>query len=131
MFASKEDASVMKIDDGGELGGRERSATRSNDGDENLWHEKLHERRVHHQSGKKRKRDPSPVTRASMAAMAEIEVAALVAELGGVEVCTCESNRDGQELLHSLIKASEEEGEAKGDVAAGDLAIDGRRVVRV
>jgi hypothetical protein len=63
--------------------------------------------------------------------MAEIEVAALVAELGGVEVCTCESNRDGQELLHSLIKASEEEGEAKGDVAAGDLAIDGRRVVRV
>jgi hypothetical protein len=58
MFASKEDASVMKIDDGGELGGRERSATRSNDGDENLWHEKLHERRVHHQSGKKKKERP-------------------------------------------------------------------------
>jgi hypothetical protein len=56
MFASEEDASVMKIDGGGELGGREQGAARSNDGDENLWHEKLHERRVHHQSGKKRKR---------------------------------------------------------------------------
>jgi hypothetical protein len=80
---------------------------------------------------KERKRDPSPVTRASTAAMAETEAMTLVAELGGVEVCTCESKRDGQELLHGLSKASEEGGEEEGDVAAGDLAIDGRWVVRV
>jgi hypothetical protein len=80
---------------------------------------------------KERKRDPSPATRASTAAMAETEAMTLVAELGGVEVCTCESKRDGQELLHGLSKASEEGGEAEGDVAAGDLAIDDRWVVRV
>jgi hypothetical protein len=48
-----------------------------------------------------------------------------------VEVCTCRSKRDEQELLHCLSKASGEEGEAEGDVAAGKLAIDGRRAARV
>jgi hypothetical protein len=51
-----------------------------------------------------------------------------VLEHGEIE---CESERDGQELLHDLSKASEEEGEAEGGVVAGGLAIDGRRVVRV
>jgi hypothetical protein len=56
VFASEEDAPVMKIDDGGELGGRGRGTARSDDGDENLWHEELHEQRVHQPNGKKKER---------------------------------------------------------------------------
>jgi hypothetical protein len=73
---------------------------------------------------KERKTYPSPATRASTAAKAETEVAALVAKIGGVEVCTYDSKRDGHELLHGLSKASEEEGEAEGS-GGGKLSIDG------
>jgi hypothetical protein len=81
VLAKGEDVSVMKIDDSGELGGKGQGTTRSDDGDENLWHEELHERRVHHQSEKERMKDPSPVTRGSTASKAETEAAALVLSL--------------------------------------------------
>jgi hypothetical protein len=36
----------------------DRGTTRSDDGNEDLWHEELHERRVHHQSGKRKEGRP-------------------------------------------------------------------------
>jgi hypothetical protein len=124
VLAKGEDVSVMKIDDSGELGGRGRGTTRSDDGDENLWHEELHERRVHHQSAKGKNERPFTGDERFNGGKGGNRGGGFGAELGGVEVCTCESKRDRSEHLHGLSKASEEEGEAEGS-SGGKLAIDG------